>query len=168
MNQNRQSSNFREEVEQTFNRWFPEFANAQKLSLGPAWPLPIVVPAVDVLEREDELVVRLELPGVEAEKLSIEVHGSTLFVRGEKEIYEKEVKDRCLFSECRFGAFDRSVILPCRVDTVHTHGVLNNGVLTIHLRKSNETAEMSAEKVAEKMNVTSNNLCKMEKENYRD
>ncbi len=93
-------------------------------------------PAVDVAEDPKGYSVAIELPGVKAEDLKVEVDGNRLTVRGEKRVEADEKTDRVHRFERRFGSFERIFTLP---DTVNAEGIeakVADGVLTLVLPKT--------------------------------
>ena len=92
-------------------------------------------PALDVAETEDNVTVRVEVPGIEPDDLSVTISGNQLVVSGEKkESTEKEGKG-FYHSESRFGSFHRTIPLPDAVDAENVQAEYANGVLVIHLKK---------------------------------
>ncbi len=92
-------------------------------------------PAVDILETENELILKADLPEVKQEQIDIRVEDGTLTLRGERKF--ETVKDEKGYHriERSYGAFSRSFTLP---DTVQADGVkatFKDGVLTVNLPK---------------------------------
>lgn len=95
------------------------------------------VPAVDVAEDQKSYTLALELPGVKAEDVSIElVDGNRLSVRGEKKQQLEEKTDRVHRFERSFGSFQRVFVLPDTVDGERIEARSENGVLTITVPKT--------------------------------
>ncbi|HET7903413.1 MAG TPA: Hsp20/alpha crystallin family protein [Candidatus Eisenbacteria bacterium] len=95
-------------------------------------------PVIDVLEGKDELVVKVEVPGIEPKEISLTLAEQVLTINGEKK-YEKEEKDEKFYRmERAMGAFSRSVRLPIPVDINKVAAVFKNGLLTVTLPKSKE------------------------------
>jgi HSP20 family protein len=93
------------------------------------------VPAVDVKETDDSVVVETELPGLELKDITVQVEGDLLFIRGER-AQEKEEKIRTYYrQECSFGVFERQVRLPAEIDRDKTDASYVNGILKIRLPK---------------------------------
>jgi len=88
-------------------------------------------PTVDVLEREGQLVVRVDLPGMNKEEVKVEVTDEWLTVQGERTEEKKEKRKGFRYSECRYGSFYRAVPLPEGVDTTKAVAEFNNGVLEV-------------------------------------
>ncbi len=93
------------------------------------------LPAVDIYERPGELIVELELPGVAEADIRILLYASRLEIVGLKREAPVEPGARYLRLEREFGAFQRDVFVPCAVDPDRTYAALENGILTIVLKK---------------------------------
>lgn len=97
----------------------------------PVWGLL----GAEALENDREIVVRLEVPGLDPKGCDIVVEGGTLYVRGEKR-HEREVNDaRYYLTECAYGYFERALPLPDNVDAEGAKANYRNGVLTVRLPK---------------------------------
>jgi HSP20 family protein len=93
-------------------------------------------PRLDMYESEAELVVTIEVPGLDKNEISLELAGKRLIVRGEKHITrERKAAGSGLYSEKRYGGFIRSLQLPCDVDHRSITADLKRGVLTVRLPK---------------------------------
>lgn len=90
--------------------------------------------AVDVYETDKEIVLRSAIAGVELSDLEVFLHNDMLTVRGNRKI-EHEADVRHLVSECHWGSFSRSVILPTEIDADAIAATLKDGVLTIRMPK---------------------------------
>lgn len=101
------------------------------LATFPRWGLL----AGEVEELEKEIIVRVEVPGMEKEDFSITVEGNTLFLSGEKH-YERESRDSTYYvMERAYGTFQRTIPLPRNVDSDRAQASYKNGVLSIRLPK---------------------------------
>jgi len=100
---------------------------------GTAW-----LPALDVWETDEEIVLALDLPGIPEDKVSIEVDDGVLTVSGERERTVEQRSDRFSRFERRFGTFSRSVTLPQGVSEDSIKAEFANGVLEIHVPKPEE------------------------------
>ena len=96
--------------------------------------------SVDVLETPGELVVRSAIAGLAAADLDVNVTNETLTIRGTRAHGSVEHPDATTHvSECFWGSFSRSIVLPCRVDPDRADASLRNGILTIILPKAEST-----------------------------
>lgn len=95
------------------------------------------IPAVEVAETNDALVMTAELPGMEEKDLKISIENNVLTIAGEK---EQEITDAppaktYYVNERYYGAFQRAFALPRTVDVEHVKAVFEKGVLSITLPK---------------------------------
>ncbi|MCH8553211.1 MAG: Hsp20/alpha crystallin family protein [Natronospirillum sp.] len=90
---------------------------------------------MDVLESDKEVLVKMDVPGMERKDLHVEIDEGVLVVRGER-IQEKEDKgDNYLHLERGYGAFIRRFRLPDYIDQSHISATCKDGLLQIHLSK---------------------------------
>jgi len=95
-------------------------------------------PAVDMYQTDDEVVVKVALPGFKADEVQINVTGDVLSLRGELK-REQEEKDKAWhIREHRWSSFERSVALPTQVKAEGANADFENGILTISLPKAEE------------------------------
>jgi len=101
------------------------------------------VPAVDIRETDDAMLVQAELPGIDKKDVKLEVKDGVLTISGERN-YEKDVKEENVHRiERSYGRFVRSFSLPTNVNTDKVEASMNNGILEIRLPKK-ETAKPKA------------------------
>lgn len=94
-----------------------------------------VAPAVDMLDRKDEVILRADLPGLEQKDIDVTVEEEVLTIRGERK-GEEEVKEEDYYCCERWaGSFERSLTLPAGVDTDKVKATFKNGILEVHLPK---------------------------------
>ena len=93
-------------------------------------------PRLDVVERDGEILVSAELPGLEEKDISVEVHGNVLTLQGEKKSEQEDRKAGWYWSERSYGSFRRVVELPVEVEADKASASFKNGVLTITLPKA--------------------------------
>ena len=104
-------------------------ALATSLARFPRWSLL----AGEVEETEKDVVVRVEVPGMEKEDCNITIEGNMLHLSGEKR-FERETHDSTYHvMERAYGAFRRSIPLPSNVDIDKAEANYKNGVLTVRL-----------------------------------
>ena len=129
----RELARMQREMDDLFGRFFGE------------WPWPRwegeargLAPAVDLIDKKDEVVLRADLPGLEQKDIEVNVEDGTLSIRGERK-EEKEAKEEDYYVTERWaGAFSRSVALPPGVDPEKIQATFKNGVLEVHLPKTVE------------------------------
>ena len=88
-------------------------------------------PAVDVLQRDGDLVVRAELPGVRPEDVDITLQNRVLTISGERRAEQEEERGGYYVRERRRGSFSRSMTLPEGVDEDRIRARYDNGVLEV-------------------------------------
>ncbi len=91
--------------------------------------------AVDVLETLGQFVIQSIIAGVRSEDLDVSVSNDMVTIRGVRNEEKKTKGAEYLFSECLWGNFSRTIILPVDVDTRKTSAKFKNGILTIILPK---------------------------------
>ena len=100
----------------------------------------MALPAVDIYEKENEIIVEMELPGVPQKDIRILLYASRVEVSGLKRESPAPQGVRYLRLEREFGAFRRDVFVPGAVDPEKAYASLENGILTIILRKPRKTS----------------------------
>lgn len=102
------------------------------------------MPAVDVCELENAILIRAEMPGIHAEHVRITMLDSVLKIEGRKErpnatgklLSEEERPVRFICLERSFGSFDFSISLKWPIDTANISAKMEEGVLHIRLPKT--------------------------------
>ncbi len=98
----------------------------------------LTVPAVDMFQTDNEVVVKAAIPGVKADDIQINVTGEVLTIKGETREKE-EVKEKAYhLREQRWGSFERTIALPTDVVADKAKAEFENGILTITLPKAEE------------------------------
>jgi HSP20 family protein len=93
-------------------------------------------PAIDIIEKDGELLLTAELPGMKKEDVQLEIADNMLILKGEKK-EEKEKKEGAYgVFERNYGAFERSFTLPHSVELEKVSADFENGVLKVHLPKT--------------------------------
>jgi HSP20 family protein len=96
------------------------------------------MPAVDVYEDAEKLVLKLEVPGIRREDLDIRIEGHTLTVKGERKFETEEKEENFHRIERRYGSFVRSFTLPSTVNPDKVEATCADGVLSVSLAKKPE------------------------------
>ncbi len=131
----------RDEMNKLFDSfWSGEF-------LPEKFPFARAFPSVDVTETDDAVVVKAEVPGLEAKDVELTLVGGVLTVRGEKKEEKEEKEKNYTHREVRYGSFSRSIQLPASVDADNVKAECRKGVLTVTLPK---TEKEKAKKIAVK------------------
>ncbi|BAZ95320.1 hypothetical protein TspCOW1_28310 [Thiohalobacter sp. COW1] len=92
--------------------------------------------AAELQEDDDNISVRLEVPGLDKEHLDISVIDNHLVVRGEKRVQREQTQGRYHIMECAYGRFERALPLPAEVDDSGARARYRDGILTVTLPKS--------------------------------
>ena len=91
-------------------------------------------PAIDVVQKDEDLVVRAELPGVKLEDVEMTVHHGVLTISGKREEQREAERGGYLVRERRSGSFRRSLQLPEGVDEDSIRARFENGVLEVTIQ----------------------------------
>jgi HSP20 family protein len=126
----RGATTLQDQINRLFNDAFERTSEESNLT---TW-----APAVDINENEHELVVKADLPGVEAKDLDVRVENNVLSIRGERQFEKNVNEENYLRVERAYGSFSRSFSL---ANTVNPEGIkadYQNGVLTLNIPKREE------------------------------
>jgi HSP20 family protein len=117
-----------------------------------AWNVPwqgresFFAPQVDVNETDKEISVSVELPGLESKDVEVSAEQDMLTIRGEKRSAESSGEGEHRWTERTYGKFERTIPLPSEVKADAAKAEFKNGVLRIHLPKS-ENAKPRSHKI---------------------
>ncbi|MBL0346057.1 Hsp20/alpha crystallin family protein [Candidatus Villigracilis affinis] len=121
-------------LREAMDRLFDDAFTRPLSMAGNGW----AVPAVDMYQTDNEVVVKAALPGMKAEDVQLNVTGEVLTIKGEIK-QKEEVKEKAYhLREQRWGMFERSVILPTEVVADKAKADFENGILTIAIPKAEE------------------------------
>jgi len=109
-------------------------AFTRPLSIRDGWS----VPAIDMYQTDDELVVKASIPGFKAENVQISITGDVLTLRGEVKQEDEKNEKAWHIREQRWGSFERSVALPTQVVADKAKAEFENGILIVTLPKAEE------------------------------
>lgn len=96
------------------------------------------LPAVDVFDQEDAVVLKAELAGMDADDIEISVEDNVLTIKGERKFEEKVDDERYYRIERRFGSFQRSLALPQGVKPEDITASYDDGILEVRVPKAEE------------------------------
>jgi len=96
------------------------------------------VPAVDIYEDAQKVVLKLEVPGIDQKDLHVNIENHTLTVKGERKFDAEEKEQNFHRIERRYGSSYRAFTLPSTVDTENVQASYNAGVLKLDLKKKPE------------------------------
>jgi HSP20 family protein len=129
----RELDSLQSDMNRLFDRFFDTRTNGSGASTR-RW-----IPAMDLVETEDSLVLRADLPGLSEDDVDIEVKDGTLTVSGERRSENEEKKEGYHRVERAFGRFSRALALPKGVDAEKIDAAFENGVLEVTIPKPEET-----------------------------
>lgn len=131
-----------QEIDEIFSQFWRS-ARPSRLALprkerGEIQPLETQIafaPSVDVIEKENEIVVKADLPGIEKKDVKIKVEPDSVVISGEVKKERKEKEENYFIEERVYGSFYRAIPLPQEVDPEKAQAKFENGVLEITLPK---------------------------------
>jgi HSP20 family protein len=132
------------------------FSNRMSRVFGDVWDTPEPtgnwIPAVNVEEAANELVLTAELPGMAEDDITVDIENNILTIHGEKrETREKADEERKFHVwERRYGSFHRAFTLPKSVEPDEIRANFDNGVLTVRLPKAPQAKSRTIEVAAGK------------------
>jgi HSP20 family protein len=111
-------------------------------------------PSIEVVEKEDKFLIKVELPGVKEEDINISLAGNTLTIEGEKETESEVEKKGYYYSESSYGSFSRSMTIPSTIDASKIEANCDKGVCEISLPKILEVKPKKIKVAAKKKEDT--------------
>jgi HSP20 family protein len=124
----REVDSLQTEVNRVFDAFFGQGASASR-----RW-----VPAMDLVETEDHLVLKADLPGLGSDDVEIEIKDGVLTVSGERRADHEEKSEGYFRVERSFGRFSRSLTLPKGVEADSVAAEFDDGVLEVRIPKPEE------------------------------
>jgi HSP20 family protein len=97
-----------------------------------------LAPPVDIYEDEHNIILKIEVPGIDEKDIDVSIQNNTLTVHGERKIEKEEKEENFRRVERQYGSFTRSFTLPSSVDTAQLSAHYDKGVLKISLAKKAE------------------------------
>jgi HSP20 family protein len=119
----------KQDMDRVFDRFFE--SRWEELPALGDW-----MPKVDVSETKDSVVVKAEIPGMEAKDIQVSLQENVLTITGEKKQEKEEKDERYHRVERTYGSFTRSMRLPAGVEAGKVNAAFKNGVLTVTLPKN--------------------------------
>lgn len=129
------SESFSREIEKLVDDFFSPFFTEEKSRS--------FIPALDIVEDEKNLVIKVDAPGMTQKDVSVEIQDDQLIVKGERKEEEEVKKKNVYISERRYGSFLRRIRLPDYVEAEKTQAKMKDGVLTITIPKKEEAKKKS-------------------------
>jgi HSP20 family protein len=127
-----------EDMRKDMDRLFDEFAKPSRRR--GIWPKSegLVMPSIELYNRTDDIVVKVELPGVRREDIDLTVTKDALVVKGEVKRSEEVKEEDYFIAERTYGNFSRTIQLPFEVENEKAQASMNDGVLQIVIPKREE------------------------------
>jgi HSP20 family protein len=97
-----------------------------------------LAPPLDIYEDEHNIILKMEVPGIDEKDLDVSIQNNTLTVHGERKIEKEEKEENFRRVERQYGSFTRSFTLPSSVDPGLVSARCDKGVLNISLAKKAE------------------------------
>ncbi len=124
------------EMQRSLDRLFDELTGRRPARRPQAREAVVWEPAVELYETDQEVVVRVELPGVDPKDLNVTVQDNTVNIEAEARAEQEERGRSYLYRELRYGRFVRSLALPAEVRSEEAKASYRNGVLEVRVPKS--------------------------------
>jgi len=136
---NRTLRTLQREVDSLFDQFFGRTDGGDR-STSAVWS-----PSTDLVETDDDFRLHLDVPGMTKEDITINLQNRTLTVNGERTSERTEEGEDVVRVERAFGSFHRTFTLPDAVDADNIEASYENGVLTIHVPKTEESTRRQIE-----------------------
>lgn len=117
---------------------WPSFGNLNQ-------PFHGQMPKVDIIDRDNEVFIRAELPGVDKKDIDISMTDSSVTIKGETRKEEKQEKGDYYRCETLRGSYTRTLSLPAEVNSDKSTAVFKNGILELTLPKKERARRRSIE-----------------------
>jgi HSP20 family protein len=125
--------------------WEEIFPRGRRQFMGLPWPAApekaervARTPVIDLIDRQDEVLVIAEMPGVAKDGVDVAMQESVLTIRGESKDAELKQGETPSYSERGRGSYARSIEIPFKIDQERIKAVLKDGLLCVHLPKAVE------------------------------
>lgn len=102
-------------------------------------------PLVDITEDDKEFLIKAELPGLKKEEVKVSVDEGVMTISGERKIEKEEKTKKYHRIERAYGKFERSFTLPEKADSTKVNAEFKDGVLQVHLPKTEKPASKALE-----------------------
>ena len=121
------AASWQRDIDRMFRSLAESFGSGGTMARRSEW-----LPAADVLTRGDDLVIRVELPGIDPDRdLEITIEDNMLHIRGQRQETQEEKGEGFIRRETSFGSFERVLQLPSDVSTEDLKANYENGILEI-------------------------------------
>ena len=121
-------------LQRSFNRLFDDMLAPDNSDFGHFSK----VPAAELSETDDAVNLKLEIPGMNAKDLDIQVTEKAVSIKGERKEESTTEENGTKRSEFRYGKFERVIPLPTRIQNTDVKADYKDGILNLHLPKAQE------------------------------
>lgn len=128
------------------NRLLEDFFGETAEERAPAEMMRI--PTIDIIDSENDIKVRAEMPGIDKENIKIEASGDAVLLQAQMKQAHEEKTDTYLRRERRLGSFQRVIPMPVEVKPNEVKATYHDGILEISLPKSDQAKSRQPVKVA--------------------
>lgn len=122
-----------EALQRDMNRMFESLAPMEQGSMQPSF-----MPLAEMEETEDAIHLKVEVPGMSADDLDVQVTKEAVMITGERKTESESEKNGMKRSEFRYGKFSRTIPLSTRVDNTNVKGDYQDGILILELPKAED------------------------------
>lgn len=126
-----------EDMKRDMDRMFEELFAGRR----PRWSKPdpgVVIPGVELFDRQNDLVLRAELPGVVKEDIDLTITKDAITIKGELKRDESVKTDDYFIAERSYGTFSRTVQLPFEIDEEKVDAAFRQGILEVIMPKKED------------------------------
>ena len=120
-------------LQRDMNRLFESFAPMEQDSMQQSF-----MPLAEMEETDDAIHLKVEVPGMNADDLDVQVTKEAVMITGERKTESKSEKNGMKRSEFRYGRFNRTIPLSTRIDNTNVKGDYKDGILTLELPKAED------------------------------
>jgi HSP20 family protein len=141
-----------------FNSLFDDFRKSFDDLMAPFmptrfyWPetstdFPVRAPLVDIIDKDNQYLIKAELPGFNKEMVDIQLNKDTLVLKAEKKLDKEETGENFVHRERSYSTCQRTINFPEEVDPESVDGKMVDGVLELKVKKKEPTPEEKMRKV---------------------
>ena len=120
-------------LQRDMNRMFEALASNNQSSMRQSF-----MPLAEMEQTEDAVHLKVEVPGMNADDLDVQVTREAVMITGERKSESKSEKNGMKRSEFRYGRFSRTIPLSTRIDNTNVKGDYQDGILTLELPKAED------------------------------
>jgi HSP20 family protein len=132
---------FEQRLATTFGRVMPKKNGDESEAITTAdW-----APLVDISEDDKEYLIKAELPGLKKEEVKVTVEEGVMTISGERKVEKEEKTKKYHRVERAYGKFERSFTLPDKADGAKVNAEFKDGMLQVHLPKTEKPAKKALE-----------------------